>query len=103
MHALNIVHRDIKLENILLAPEETMQDDEINVKLIDFGFAAICDTENGMDQVVGTIPYLAPEMIKGEKYGKPVDIWAIGVLTYLMLTGQKPFPGNNLEEIYDNM
>lgn len=66
------------------------------VKLIDFGFATQMDNRQKIKLFCGTPGYLAPEIVKDEGYsGPPVDIWAMGVVLYIMLTGYYPFVGKN--------
>lgn len=86
MHQQNCVHRDLKLENILLDKAE-------NVKLLDFGFAREYEGKtNYLQTFCGTICYSAPEMLKGEKYaGEKVDVWSLGIILYALLCGELPF------------
>src|SRR5205807_2344177 len=71
-------------------------------KLMDFGISAKSDgphlTQTGA--LIGTLPYLAPEQIRGEKAGKSVDIYAFGILLFELFTGSKPFSGNLAELLY---
>ena len=85
LHRQNIAHRDIKLENVMLVD----QDDHPYVKLVDFGFATSLDAETGLYNAMGSL--LAPELVINTRYDHKVDIWAVGVTTYMMLTGQNPF------------
>lgn len=80
------MHRDLKLENILLDKHE-------NVKLVDFGFTREYEGKaNYLQTFCGTICYSAPEMLKGEKYaGEKVDVWSLGVILYALLCGELPF------------
>ena len=64
-------------------------------KLIDFGFAAIQDDENTLSAHCGTPSYMAPEIVNKKSYGNSVDIWACGIVLYVMLTGVFPFKANN--------
>lgn len=82
-HSLNIVHRDIKPDNIMVS-------DLDNIKLIDFGLAEIV-TEKIKDGA-GTWNYMAPEQFD-QSFTDKVDIWAAGAIMYLMCTGRVPFPG----------
>ncbi|KAI9757111.1 MAG: glyceraldehyde-3-phosphate dehydrogenase 1 [Chaenotheca gracillima] len=86
VHNKSCVHRDLKLENILL-------DKHDNVKLCDFGFTREYEGKASYLQTFcGTVCYSAPEMLKGEKYaGEKVDIWSLGVILYALLTGELPF------------
>ncbi|KAH6615479.1 hypothetical protein B0J18DRAFT_280962 [Chaetomium sp. MPI-SDFR-AT-0129] len=86
VHRQSCVHRDLKLENILLDKNE-------NVKLCDFGFTREYEGKaNYLQTFCGTICYSAPEMLKGEKYaGEKVDVWSLGVILYALLCGELPF------------
>ena len=88
MHNLNLMHRDIKPENILLVSHEI---DNLQVKLADFGFSTMFDPEKGLQLKLGTITYMAPEILLRKKYNEKVDIWSVGVITYLLLSGNYPF------------
>ena len=101
MHQQNIVHRDIKPENILLAPEEKTANASINLKLTDFGFACFYDPSKGLKQVLGSPLYMAPEIVKEKSYEKAVDIWSIGVIAHILLSGSPPFYGKSKQEIYN--
>ncbi|KAH0559830.1 hypothetical protein GP486_003655 [Trichoglossum hirsutum] len=86
VHNKSCVHRDLKLENILLDKNE-------NVKLCDFGFTREYEGKSSYLQTFcGTVCYSAPEMLKGEKYaGEKVDVWSLGVILYALLVGELPF------------
>lgn len=86
VHNASCVHRDLKLENILLDKNE-------NVKLCDFGFTREYEGKASYLQTFcGTVCYSAPEMLKGEKYaGEKVDVWSLGVILYALLCGELPF------------
>ena len=85
LHANNIVHRDIKDENVIL-------DGQGNAQLIDFGSAAHVRPGRLFDTFSGTLDYAAAEVLRGEKYaGPPQDIWALGVVGYVLLCGECPF------------
>ncbi|KAJ4413497.1 serine/threonine protein kinase [Neurospora sp. IMI 360204] len=88
LHDRNIVHRDIKPENILLV------DDDLHVKLADFGLAKIVGEESFTTTLCGTPSYVAPEILtdtRHRKYTKAVDIWSLGVVLYICLCGFPPF------------
>jgi serine/threonine protein kinase len=86
VHSKSCVHRDLKLENILLDKNE-------NVKLVDFGFTREYEGKSNYLQTwCGTVCYSAPEMLKGEKYaGEKVDVWSLGIILYALLVGELPF------------
>ncbi|KAJ6092940.1 hypothetical protein N7486_008229 [Penicillium sp. IBT 16267x] len=86
VHSKSCVHRDLKLENILLDKQE-------NVKLCDFGFTREYEGKSSYLQTFcGTICYSAPEMLKGEKYaGEKVDVWSLGIILYALLAGELPY------------
>ncbi|GAA5895702.1 hypothetical protein JCM5296_007396 [Sporobolomyces johnsonii] len=85
LHEHSIVHRDIKDENVVL-------DAEGNVRLIDFGSAAYVREGRKFDTFSGTLDFAAPEVLKGARYGgKEQDVWALGVLGYVLICGECPF------------
>ncbi|CAL8326098.1 unnamed protein product [Lota lota] len=100
LHHLNIVHRDIKPENLLVCeyPDGTK-----SLKLGDFGLATV--VEGPLFTVCGTPTYVAPEIIAETGYGLKVDIWAAGVITYILLCGFPPFrsESNIQEELFDQI
>jgi calcium-dependent protein kinase len=96
MHQKNITHRDLKPENILL---ESKDKENLDVKIADFGFSCIFDPNEGLDLVLGSPLYMAPEIITGKNYNEKVDICAIGVITYMLLSGRNPFPGKNKKDV----
>lgn len=85
-HDRDLIHRDIKPENILL----TSKTDDINLKLADFGFAVKSGVPAAKQQA-GTPGYIAPEILLGKPHGKPVDMWSLGVVLYMLLGGYPPF------------
>lgn len=100
MHSLGVVHRDLKPENMLLATapvssdseSDDGEDDQLIVKIIDFGFAKFMAGENATTtSFLGTGGYLAPEILLHHPYTSAVDMWAFGVLLYLLLCGRLPF------------
>ncbi len=86
IHSKQCVHRDLKLENVLLDKHE-------NVKLVDFGFTREYEGKASYLQTFcGTVCYSAPEMLRGEKYaGEKVDVWSLGIILYALLKGELPF------------
>lgn len=85
-HSRDIVHCDIKGDNILVNPIVG----GLEIKLIDFGFAK-CAADSSLTGKQGTSFYMAPEIWSGLPYGKPVDLWAFGVMTFILLYGHPPF------------
>lgn len=88
LHTKGIMHRDLKLENILV-------DEKGYLKIIDYGLAKILGGNELATSYCGTPEYLAPEMVDGQGHDKTVDWWALGVLMYEMLTGMTPFFNKN--------
>jgi len=97
-HRNNIIHRDLKPENLLLASKST----GAAIKLADFGLAVETVSDNvEYFGFAGTPGYLSPEVIKKEKYGKAVDVWAIGVILYILLVGYPPFWNDDTKLLYE--
>lgn len=90
LHKENIVHRDLKAENLML-------DDQHNLKIIDFGLSNDMTGKEYLDTQCGSMAYSAPELLGSYNYGKEVDIWSIGVCLYVLLTGSLPF--GNIESL----
>jgi len=89
IHGKNICHRDLKLENFVFESEGKAA----ALKLIDFGLSRKYVQGLHMKSMVGTVYYIAPEVLKEQGYGLACDIWAIGVITYILLCGKPPFNG----------
>ncbi|KAH7729357.1 CAMK/CAMK2 protein kinase [Aphelenchoides avenae] len=96
-HANNVVHRDLKPENLLLASRAK----GAAVKLADFGLAIeVQGDSEAWYGFAGTPGYLSPEVLKKDPYGKPVDIWACGVILYILLVGYPPFWDEDQHRLY---
>ncbi|KAF0698833.1 Aste57867_10557 [Aphanomyces stellatus] len=96
IHKRNIVHRDLKLENLML--ESTSEN--ACLKIVDFGFAIqVPSDEPTLTEVLGTPGYMAPEIIRGGPYGKPVDVWSAGVIVYTLLCGYPPFHHDRVSNV----
>ena len=91
-HAHGVIHRDIKPANIMLAAHGV-------VKVMDFGIAKTGGTMTATGQVLGTPNYMSPEQVKGKTIDGRSDLFGVGVLLYEMLTGEKPFDGQNITTI----
>ncbi|XP_043971631.1 serine/threonine-protein kinase DCLK2-like isoform X1 [Gambusia affinis] len=100
LHSINIVHRDIKPENLLVFEDP---DGFKSLKLGDFGLATV--VEGPLFTVCGTPTYVAPEIIAESGYGLKVDVWAAGVITYILLCGFPPFrsENNRQEELFEQI
>lgn len=123
LHFKNIVHCDLKPENVLLAsaepfpqvtvkphacvhahlcvPKVTIWSLPVQVKLCDFGFARIIGEKSFRRSVVGTPAYLAPEVLRSKGYNRSLDMWSVGVIVYVSLSGTFPF--NEDEDINDQI
>jgi len=94
-HSMNISHRDIKLENILL-------DTTNQIKIIDFGFSM--KSSEKLHNFSGTPSYMSPEIImRKDHYGQFSDIWALGILLYVMICGVYPYKGKNEKELFEKI
>ena len=94
MHSKGILHRDVKLDNILL-------DETGKVKIWDFGVSRFTKPGQVMTEQWGTPAYIAPEILKGRGYtGFGIDVWSAGVVLYAMLYGSVPFKGNGIQEMH---
>ncbi|XP_066919547.1 uncharacterized protein [Clytia hemisphaerica] len=98
LHKNNIVHLDIKPENIVLKEKYGT-----DIKLVDFGLAQIVKPGDEIREMMGTPEFVAPEVINYDCIGLYTDMWAIGVLAYILLSGCSPFLGDDNQETYDNI
>jgi len=94
-HSKNVVHRDLKPENILI---DSVEGNKVTVKIIDFGTALIVPQDRVISKKVGSIYYVAPEILKGN-YTSKCDIWSLGVIMYILLVGRPPFNGSSNSSI----
>ena len=99
-HNMNIIHRDLKPENIMIVNKNRYK--YPNIKIGDFGMSKMAEKHSFENKVVGTIYYIAPEVIK-KNYNQKCDIWSCGVIMYVLLTKKPPFSGDTSEEIIANI
>ena len=127
MHSQNIVHRDIKLDNILinfnkypnyiikgnLPPKVKYEDvtlnDSFTLKIADLGYSKDLEGSNEGSTILGTPMHMSPDIIQNyvgnenKKYNTSVDLWSLGTITYQLLTGKPPFIGNNYNEVFKHV
>lgn len=94
LHSLGIAHRDLKPENIMLSTN----DDYAEIKIIDLGLAKKFGDDEASHTILGSSYYVAPEVLESN-YGLSCDIWSLGVILYMLLSGKPPFNGKNDEEV----
>lgn len=92
LHNKNIMHRDLKPENILL-------DENLTIKICDFGWSAEYFESIPRETLCGTFEYMAPEVLLSKRQTKKTDVWSLGILLYELFHGYAPFKGNRLEDI----
>ncbi|KAG9332704.1 hypothetical protein JZ751_014803, partial [Albula glossodonta] len=95
LHQMGIVHRDLKPENLLY--ESPLEDSKIVIS--DFGLSKM-EEQGALSTACGTPAYVAPELLQQKIYGKEVDLWAVGVISYILLCGYPPFYDENDTQLY---
>ena len=98
MHENSYVHLDLKPENIMFT---TKRSDDL--KLIDFGLTAHLNPKDSVKVTTGTAEFAAPEVAEGKPVGYYTDMWSVGVLSYILMSGLSPFGGENDEETLKNV
>ncbi|CAH8540479.1 unnamed protein product [Heterobilharzia americana] len=98
MHGLGIVHLDLKPENIMIEDLESRK-----IKIIDFGLARVLNPNESFQDMAGTPEFCAPEIVNFDPITFATDMWAVGVLTYILLTGISPFAGDTQLETFQNI
>ena len=103
LHSNNIIHRDLKLENILINEVETINGEKYFIlKIIDFGTARIFDKNKKAKAIVGSTYYIAPEVLN-KKYNRECDLWSAGIILYMFIVGSPPFDAKSDKEIMDKI
>lgn len=99
-HNRGIIHRDLKLENVLFKDKESTI-----IKIVDFGIAGVCKNNQKEKTDAGTLSYMPPEVLSGSnsEAGPGIDIWALGCMLYAMVIGVMPFTGKTEEELYNSI
>ena len=95
LHSFGVAHRDLKPENVLMVSN----DDDADLKIVDFGLSKIIGPNEQTVDPFGTLAYVAPEVLLQKPYGKEVDLFSLGVMTYLMLCKVLPFDHKEEKEI----
>ncbi|XP_061466321.1 serine/threonine-protein kinase 33 isoform X2 [Rhineura floridana] len=105
LHRKDIVHRDLKLENILVKSSDIDEENEIklNIMVTDFGLAVqkMGGSESMFQSTCGTPIYMAPEVISAHDYSQQCDVWSIGVIMYMLLCGDPPFMAGSEEKLFE--
>ena len=91
LHSFGIIHRDLKPENILMTDDS----DDADIRLLDFGLSKIISQGEKCNEPYGTLSYVSPEVLKNIPYDQKADLWSIGIITYLLLSGVLPFDDEN--------
>ncbi|CAF3641067.1 unnamed protein product [Rotaria socialis] len=98
LHKMNIVHRDLKLENILLKNSPKNKTDQFDIRVTDFGLSSkksITCTDSLFNEYCGTPLYMAPEILENKNYSALCDVWAMGVIMYYLICGRHPYVAND--------
>lgn len=95
LHRFGIVHRDLKLENIMMSNST----DRAIPKIVDFGLSKIIGPNETATEPFGTLGYVAPEVLKKQPYSFSCDMWSIGCILYALISGSLPFDNNNQKEL----
>jgi serine/threonine protein kinase len=96
LRSRGVVHRDLKPENLLLVNKASDSD----IKICDFGFAKFAPSDHSLKTMCGTPGYVAPEILRKEKYGTKCDMWSMGVIVFILLGGYPPFFDSTPRKIF---
>ena len=94
LHSFGIVHRDLKLENIMMDSKS----DDATPKLVDFGLSKIIGPNQTANEPFGTVGYVAPEVLRRQQYAFSCDVWSLGCIVYALIAGSLPFDSDNERE-----
>lgn len=98
LHSKSIAHLDLKPENIMLLNKNSCR-----IKLIDFGLSQVITPKSDIRAMMGTAEFIAPEVVSYDPLSLATDMWSIGVITYILLSGASPFLGDEQQETYENI
>jgi len=98
-HSNSVAHLDLKTQNLVL----TSENDDTQIKLIDFGFSQRVFGHNSLTRCYGTPSFVAPEIISNQSYDERADMWSVGVIIYVLLSGELPFTGMDIPQLYKNV
>ena len=98
-HATKLAHRDLKPQNLLIESKEG----KMFIKLIDFGLSKFFDKSTIFKEALGTPLFMAPEILKQQPYNYKVDIWSLGIMLFMMLTGKLPFPTKDPKTLFQSI
>lgn len=99
LHQSNVVHLDLKPQNILLTSLRPLGD----IKIVDFGLARRLGAAGELREILGTPEYVAPEILNYEPITTATDLWSIGVITFMLITGESPFAGEDKQQTFLNV
>jgi serine/threonine protein kinase len=105
LHEIGIVHRDIKLDNIMMTVknDQDFLSDQAVPKIIDFGLATVVMPDESRTEGFGTIAYCSPEIIMRKPYSIKTDIWSMGVVFYVLISGYFPFIASDKRQVIRNI
>ena len=95
MHRLGIVHRDLKLENVMMSDTS----ETATPKIVDFGLSKMIGPSQMTNEPFGTLGYVAPEVLNKEAYSFTCDVWSLGCITYALLSGSLPYESEDRSEL----
>lgn len=100
-HSRGIVHRDLKAANLLFKNQVT-SDDQMHIKVIDFGISCKLEPQQKLQGTIGTPYYIAPEVLD-QDYNEKCDVWSCGIILYVLLSCSPPFKGHSKQQLYQRI